>query len=177
MWEFLGKLKDKVKETKDKLTKSPEELASQKFDEIFDEINKNGIGSVIGVGSSISVDGFSIETSDKDWVKYITIYKDAGVDKNGYHMTTEYSLSKSKFTWFSLKISDGNMTRDITDITPQELINEVLPKFQKRLNEAKILKAQERQRAFKEVSGYAQAQDQKEADDLLKWLDDLRSLA
>jgi hypothetical protein len=56
---------------------------------------------------------------------------------------------------------------DVDNLTPEELLNDILPNFEKRLNEAEAQKKQDRRDALDNASKYAQKQDQQEADDLL----------
>ena len=41
------------------------------------------------------------------------------------------------------------------DITPEELLNNILPKFENRLKERETLRAQERQKALEDANQYA----------------------
>ena len=131
--------------------KSQELLASQKFDEIFNKIwgvlsykNDKGEKIIIGTSSSNSEKIISIE-------------------KNG-KITYRLDNQNGKFTlnyW-------PNLENVIEDVTSDELLNNILPNFEKRLNEWETLRAQERQKALEDSNQYAYQQDQQDADRLLQ---------
>ena len=89
-----------------------------------------------------------------------------------------YALRKDIKSWeFQLRTYHNDINDTIENLSPEQILNEILPNFEKRLNEAENYKKQEINKKIKEASKYAEAQEQKEADDLLKWLDDSSSLA
>ena len=72
---------------------------------------------------------------------------------------------------FTLSTTEGENWKKIKNLTEEELLNNVLPKFEKRLNEAKNLQRQERQKSINNAGKYAYEKDQNDADKLLEWLE------
>ena len=72
---------------------------------------------------------------------------------------------------FTLSTTEGENWKKIKNLTEEELLNNVLPKFEKRLNEAKNLQRQKRQKSINDAGKYAYEEDQNDANKLLEWLE------
>lgn len=55
----------------------------------------------------------------------------------------------------------------VRQLTPTEVINEVLPRFEKRLQEAKKIKERDRKKSLNDAGKYAYQKDQSEAEQLI----------
>ena len=91
------------------------------------------------------------ETTDIDWQSSISKY-----------ILTKYP---DKFTLQTYAtIEDGNLDQKqyVSDLTEDELKNDVLPNFERRINELQEYKAKERQNAIKSASEFAQVQNEAE---------------
>ena len=153
-----------------------EQLALQKFDEIFNRLHGN---------TSLNEEKFwenALEI-EKDWgVKWWIMsyynpnswYQEISIswDWEGNNHST-YGLIKQNWK-FRLETSvwENHDKKVIDNITPEELINKILPNFEKRINEGEIMRAQSRQKALEDANQYAYQQDQQDADRLLQenWL-------
>lgn len=160
--------------------KSQEQLANQKFDEIFNKVFDiwNSFEDKFSKYSSINLnreDGTSwwIQVSEdiKTWDKSIEIFWYEHEDKPG----SIYMLSRE---WWKYSLVSGFDKKDFEDdirerntvnnLTSQELLNNILPNFERRLNEWETLKAQERQHAIENANQYVYQQDLQDADRLLQ---------
>lgn len=184
---WVGLMHYGIKKGKEKLgksenvknkTESLENEALQRFDEIFDKISEIGdespsVNGFDGVERSYTYENhdikITISSSGSNFWKYISIKKDS------WDQVTFYFLSKQ---WWKFGLAAPNL--HIDNLTPEELINDVLPNFENRLDEAYKDKdqsiereRQERDEQIKMAWSYAQVQDQKKADDLLKSLDSM----
>ena len=91
---------------------------------------------------------------------------------------TSINIVKNWNTTYKLKCSKQNghftlyywqrLENIVEDVTPEELLDKILPNFEKRLNEWETLKAQERQRSIEDANQYAYQQDQQDANRLLQ---------
>jgi len=163
-------------ETLDSQQESQEQLANQKFDEIFNKIYGNQPSNAMSEnGLAIQKDGdikwelWAFNNSNI-WLQKITI---SWFWANG-NEPSNYTLKRENWKFeLETTVWEGGVKKNVIDnITPEELLNNFLPKFEKRLNEWEELKKQQRQKAIEDANQYAYQQDQQDADRLLQenWL-------
>lgn len=149
--------------------KQKEQLATKKFNEIYDRINKISKWDVYRYNDGNTTIDISITEDEVQQIIFI--------DKQESEQTTTYELKRTK-TWnYQLHGIENNKRNTIDDLTSDELLDDILPLIENRIEEAENHQKQERINKIKKANLLAQAQDQKDADDLLKWLDNSSSLA
>lgn len=160
----------------DSQQESQEQLANQKFDEIFNKIYGNQPSNTISEnGLAIQKDGdikweLLAFNNPYIWLQIITIswYWENGNVPSNYRLERENWKFKLETT-----VWEEDVKKNVIDnITPEELLNNFLPKIEKRLNEWVELKKQQRQKAIEDANQYAYQQDQQDANKLLQenWL-------
>ena len=92
------------------------------------------------------------------WTYNSPDFKTMNIEKNG-KVTYRLELEKGQF---KLKYWP-NLSKVVYNITPEELVNDILPNFEKRLIEANEYQKQKRQRAVRDGNQYAYEQDQQDA--------------
>lgn len=146
-----------------------EQLATQKFNEICDRINKISKWDVYRYNDGNTTIDISVTEDEVQEIIFI--------DKQDSEQTTTYELKRTK-TWnYQLHGIENNKRNTIDDLTTDELLDDILPLIENRIEDAENHQKQERINKIKKANLLAQSQDQKDADDLLKWLNNSSSLA
>lgn len=171
-------------ESVDTPQESQEQLAAQKYDEIINkifEIWKHHDGSSYTTLDLKRADGalwWMGVADDWYWNKSLEIMWTAHNWKPDslYCLSKEwekYSLTSGAVPkWIpedeNMSITDAANKNTIDNVSSEELLNKILPNFEKRLNEWKMLQSQQRQKALEDADQYAYQQDQQDAYKLLQ---------
>ena len=148
------------------------QLVTQKFDEICDRINKISKWDTYRYNDGNTTIDISVTEDDVEVEKTIFIDKSESEEH-----TTTYELKRTK-TWnYQLYGIENGKRNTIDDLTPDELLDDILPLIESRIEEAENHQQQERINKIKKANLLAQSQDQEDADNLLKWLGNSNNLA
>jgi len=160
---------------------SQEQLASQKFDEVFNKIRfRDSDGAPVAWEkehynvSFSTADGMGISLNaivDEAGTRILEIIKNVEYDeRNNLVKQTQYSVRRMKSDIHPyLRVGESNLlTRSSSlsgdmELSPQELLDVVLPNFEKRLRENESYRKQE----LEKRNEYAHVQDQKNAEDMM----------
>ena len=181
IFEWLSRVANNVIEkAKEMVSPSP---ADKKFNEIFNEIFNNGHNLAVGAkyfsiykdnGQAWVIEAYIVNGKKTLKITWWNWNNNAIKDMPGssYILTREwwkYSLKSGRDSDFSK--GSEMWPNNLKNLTEKELLNNVLPKFEKRLNEAKNRQRQERQKSINNAGKYAYEKDQNDTDKLLEWLE------
>lgn len=170
--EWLKDKQSRNLESETQINSQNEQLASQKFNEIFDRISKickentprdrntSSDNEPFRYNDGSTIIDLSVTDDDEQQEIYI--------DKHDWDHTSTYMLKKIKTWEFQLSGLDNNKRNTVNNLTPEELLNDILPIIEKRIDEAENYQKQKRINKIKKANLLIQSQDEKEADNLLK---------
>jgi len=157
-------------ESIDSQEQSMEQIASKKFEKILSKFKdlkdgKRNMSYYDGDGVKISL--MSLDGDD------IMIEKHDSSNKKDYPF---YQLKKKSDWNFVLRVGKeyfAKRDKEIDNLTAKELLTDVLPNFERRLRELEEYNREKRASDIKQAALYAQAQDQKEAWELLDRIENM----
>jgi len=156
-----------------------EKLAIHSFNELYNKISSRLVKYTDENGVDVDITffwvGWETKFDNNDVYNYNSWSEWQGICIERHKtpdINTRYSLIKMNNGTFYLDTDDSWKHTRIDNLTPEELFNNILPNFEKRLNEGEMLRVQKRQRALEDANQYAYQQDQQDADRLLQenWL-------
>lgn len=159
-----SKKEERIKETKE----SPEQLATKKFNEIFK--------GIFGNNNISSPETHKMEIQKEGWISWILEasynpkngYKSMAIRWGKWEEASRYHLSYDSWKFTLSSGGDiNNFNETVKNLTGKEVLDNILPKFEKRLNEAKALESTRRKKAIGDAGKLAYQEDQNDANKLL----------
>lgn len=135
-----------------------EQLANQKFDEIFNKIYGTSSLQELGEGNVYEIQKnwnipwilYAFNNPNTWFQKIIIQWLWEGDNNSGYILIRQYW--KYKLETYTNGCNGGP---EVDNLTPEELLNDILPNFEKRLKEWKLVEVHQRQRTIEDANQYA----------------------
>ena len=165
---------------------SEKQQVDKKFDDVFENIKKLNGGKNLNQLTSdklywytdsnwdyIEITSYAYRyewaIQDGKWNHEIIDWQKSAIRKNADNERPRsyYELTKDGWTYTLTYSSQDWPQGTIEDITPEEFINDVLPNFERRINESKIYKHKKRQQEVENASQIAEVQEREANEDMM----------